>query len=104
MVNELNIKVESISLSELLNRNLIIPEYQRLYVWTKKEIEKLLFQFSEHNNRKVEYGEKPYFYLGSIVLHNNGIGFNIIDGQQRLTTLSILDLIKNKKASPILLT
>lgn len=101
MVNELNIKVESISLSELLNRNLIIPEYQRPYVWTKKEIEKLLFQFSEHNNRKVEYGEKPYFYLGSIVLHNNGIGFNIIDGQQRLTTLSILDLIKNKKESRI---
>ena len=89
------LNVKSISLSELFNDyNLAIPEYQRPYIWTKREIEKLLSQFSEHSNRLVEKGVKPNFYLGSIVLHNDGEKHNIIDGQQRLTTMQILHLIK----------
>lgn len=88
------IKVESITLSELLKYNLAIPEYQRPYVWTHKEIEKLQFQFSEHEKRITE--NKPNFYLGSIVLHDDGEKYNIIDGQQRITSMQILDLIKNQ--------
>jgi uncharacterized protein with ParB-like and HNH nuclease domain len=86
--------VKSLTLKELFKEKLVIPEYQRPYVWTKTEIEKLLFQFSEHINRE---GEKPNFYLGSIVLHKNGDEYNIIDGQQRITTMQILQLIKNKQ-------
>lgn len=88
------VNVESISLKNLFSKKLAIPEYQRPYVWTKTEIEKLLFQFSEHINRECE---KPNFYLGSIVLHKDGDDYNIIDGQQRITTMQILQLIKNKQ-------
>lgn len=92
------VNVESISLKDLFSKKLAIPEYQRPYVWTKTEIEKLLFQFSEHINRE---GEKPNFYLGSIVLHKDGNDYNIIDGQQRITTMQILQLIKTKQTNDI---
>ena len=96
---ENNIKVGSITLDTLFSKyKLIIPEYQRPYVWTEREINKLLFQFSEHIERK---DDKPHFYLGSIVLHKDGNDYNIIDGQQRITTLQILDLIKNNRSDPI---
>lgn len=88
------VEVQSISLQSLFEKKLTIPEYQRPYVWTKIEIDKLLYQFSEHLNRNVAKGEKPNFYLGSIVLHKEGDHFNIIDGQQRITTLQVLGLLK----------
>lgn len=88
-----SIEVKSISLSELfLDFNLKIPEYQRPYVWTKYNINKLIHQISEHNNRK---DDKPNFYLGSIVLHKDDDGYNIIDGQQRITTMQILGKVKS---------
>ncbi len=88
------VEVQSISLQSLFEKKLTIPEYQRPYVWTKVEIDKLLYQFSEHLNRNVATGDKPNFYLGSIVLHKEGDHFNIIDGQQRITTLQVLGLLK----------
>ena len=88
------IKVESLTLKELFERQetLAIPEYQRPYVWSPKEINKLLVQFKQHQERT---DEKPLFYLGSIVLHKKDNLLEIIDGQQRLTTLQILSLIKS---------
>lgn len=85
IVSEEGLEVESISFKELISKNLKIPAYQRPYVWTEKEIKKLFNQFAQHNDRK---DNKPNFYLGSIVLHKDTNGFfNIIDGQQRITTL-----------------
>ena len=88
------ITVESLTLKELFDKQtLTIPEYQRPYVWTPKEINKLLDQLKRHGERK---DEKPLFYLGSIVLHKNRQNaLEIIDGQQRLTTLQILSIIKS---------
>jgi hypothetical protein len=98
MNEDLNkIELDSTTLDVLLQKKLAIPEYQRPYVWTKKEIKKLLNQIDEHQNRKIENGVKPKFYLGSIVLHFDGEKYNIIDGQQRLTSLQLLDFIKNKR-------
>lgn len=88
--------VESLTLKELFDKQqtLAIPEYQRPYVWTPKEINKLLAQLKQHQERT---DEKPLFYLGSIVLFKNQKNdLEIIDGQQRLTTLQILSLIKSK--------
>ena len=47
------LEVESITLTELLKYKLAIPEYQRPYVWTHKEIQKLQFQFSRSEERRV---------------------------------------------------
>lgn len=66
----------------------IIPEYQRPYRWTKDECETLwndiLGVFGNGSNVE-EY------FLGSIVTYkNDNGGLEIIDGQQRITTLTLL--------------
>lgn len=82
MENE-NLKI--ISLKEALKLNLSIPNYQRPYRWST-ESASLLFNdiYSAYKSNIPEYR------IGSIVLHNNNIELEIVDGQQRITTLSIL--------------
>ncbi len=67
---------------------LTIPEYQRPYVWNEKQINRLLNDLKEYQLWEDE--EKPLFYLGSIILHQAGERLNIIDGQQRITTMLML--------------
>ena len=77
---------------------LVVPEYQRPYVWKEKEVTKLitdLTEYGEYNNP-----DKPLYYLGSIILHKADGNLNIIDGQQRLTTLAIIQHISNKNKVP----
>ena len=70
----------------------IIPKYQRAYTWGKREWEQLF--------EDVTANEEGYF-LGSIICVNDDVGmpkrFEVIDGQQRLTTLSIMLLAIYKK-------
>jgi len=78
--------VAQLSIKETLNERggkinvYKIPPYQREYAWGKKEWEELFFDILENN--------KNYF-LGSIICIDNKEFFEVIDGQQRLTTLSI---------------
>jgi uncharacterized protein with ParB-like and HNH nuclease domain len=73
-----------------------IPSVQRPYSWTTNEAGELLddlLDFMEHYNvteQNVGDVEEPYF-LGSIVLvKKDGPQAEVLDGQQRLTTLTIL--------------
>lgn len=66
-----------------------VPRYQRDYSWTESEWDDLwqdlIALFSED--------AEPAHYLGYVVLQtSNNKDFHIIDGQQRLTTLSLLIL------------
>ena len=66
-----------------------IPNYQRQYCWTNDELDALWNDLYEAYENKSE-GNDCYF-LGSIVVVNNGKGYyELIDGQQRITTLMIL--------------
>ena len=67
---------------------LVIPEYQRPYVWGNIEVRQLLNDLLEYFSE--DSVKKPLYYLGSIILHKKGNDLNIIDGQQRITTLAIL--------------
>ncbi len=86
----------TLSLKDLFDQNLTIPTYQRGYCWRKENIIKFLdtmyFELQKHisKNEKTENTDSPPYHLGTIILKNNGTSFDIIDGQQRLTTLSIL--------------
>lgn len=65
---------------------LAIPEYQRPYRWQSDQIERLLADYRYYVNE-----EGGAFYLGSLILHQSADGkLNIIDGQQRLTTLALV--------------
>ncbi|WP_088896813.1 DUF262 domain-containing protein [Rhodococcus sp. BUPNP1] len=65
-----------------------IPEYQRPYAWQVEQAGQLLEDLVEAMDRG---DDEPYF-LGSIVLVKspNATRAEVIDGQQRLTTLTIL--------------
>ena len=69
-----------------------MPSYQRPYAWTNDEAGELLSDLTNALPTNDEGDRaKPYF-LGSIVLteQHGAPGYQVIDGQQRLTTLTIL--------------
>lgn len=70
----------------------VVPIYQRNYSWTKDEIEQLLNDIND-----VPEGFKGKYYLGSLIVNQLGANvFEVIDGQQRLTTLYLLfSFLKN---------
>lgn len=72
-------------LSELLNIDLTIPPYQRPYKWSEKNVIQLLEDIFEY----VILKNKDY-RIGNIILHNENSTKNVVDGQQRLTTISLL--------------
>lgn len=65
-----------------------IPSYQRPYSWTKEEASELFKDLADFHEAENEDG----YFLGSIVLIKNDASprAEVIDGQQRLTTLTIL--------------
>ena len=65
-----------------------IPRYQRPYVWEEETVQQLLDDIKDAKDRG---GDEPYF-LGSIVLmrSNSDVKSQVVDGQQRLTTLTML--------------
>lgn len=73
---------------------LFIPEYQRPYVWKEKQINRLLDDFIEYESNKDS--EKAMFYIGSIIVHQHEGKLKIIDGQQRITTLLLINAIINQ--------
>ena len=69
----------------LADRYLSVPAYQRSYAWEEKQITDL---FADIANA-IAKGKQEYF-LGSIVVIDKENGQEVVDGQQRLATISIL--------------
>lgn len=72
----------------------LIPDYQRPYAWEEGECQTLwddifLFSFPENDCDKFNQASDEYF-LGPIVTFSNEGKSEVIDGQQRLTTLMLL--------------
>lgn len=99
-MSKLNIDQKTIkSLFGDKKSNFIIPDYQRPYAWGDKECQTLwddLFAFSfpedeEGNPDPGLFNPDEEYYLGPIVTFKNEDGYlEVIDGQQRLTTLMLL--------------
>jgi len=72
----------------------IIPSYQRGYRWTKTEVDLLLndiWEFKQNPPKQDIYNEnKPFYCLQPIVVKDYKGKWELIDGQQRLTTIFIL--------------
>ena len=85
------IKPEIITVKQLVNtKHLIIPNYQRPYKWSIKNVNQLLDDI-------LFFKQKPAYRLGTIVYHlDENKNLNIVDGQQRSITLLLIGLaIKN---------
>jgi hypothetical protein len=69
-----------------------IPEYQRGYVWDETKIEQLIIDLEEHFFEDDNFNENsPSYYFGTVLVHYTGNEYNIIDGQQRITTLLLMN-------------
>lgn len=92
--NKNTIQTEILSIDKLLfSMDLSIPEYQRPYKWTPKNVHQLIDDILLHKN-------KSSYRIGTIVLHRDTKSLDIVDGQQRMLTLTLITyaLFKNKEA------
>jgi len=66
----------------------IVPDYQREYVWTDKEVHQLL----EDINEQIDAGSGREYFIGTVLVSPAAEKnhFEVIDGQQRLTTFFLL--------------
>lgn len=72
------------SLGTIFSNNLVIPDYQRNYCWGEKEVDSLW-------NTLTEMVDTKDYHLGIIILHKTSDAkYSVIDGQQRLVTLTLL--------------
>lgn len=97
-MSESLLEPEIISVKQLLAiPNLRIPEYQRPYKWTEKNVNQLIDDIRDNL-------DKSAYRIGTLVIHNNKEEgkLDIVDGQQRTITLfllaiKILPLIEGNK-------
>lgn len=85
--------VKTLTISDLFNDenkcNYIIPIYQRNYAWGDDEISSLLQDIKNACEKNKEQDKN--YYIGSLVVYRRDNGdFEVIDGQQRLTTLTLI--------------
>jgi uncharacterized protein with ParB-like and HNH nuclease domain len=81
----MNVEARSQIIENVLRKGqYIIPGYQREYDWTEENINEFLNDIKDSN-------EKNYF-IGHMVCEGNynGATFEVIDGQQRITTITIM--------------
>lgn len=83
--NKLHLK----ALSDLSGMDFVIKDYQRGYRWTPTEVNRLLDDFADFVKRKNQVGE--FYCLQPIVVRPiDDERYEVIDGQQRLTTLYLI--------------
>ncbi|WP_295916902.1 DUF262 domain-containing protein [Anaerovibrio lipolyticus] len=78
----------SLTITELLDgakKQFFIPVYQRTYNWRQRDCDTLFEDLLAVYNKKY-----PSHFFGSIVYIRKEDDFTIIDGQQRITTVSLL--------------
>ena len=88
-----NTDVHTFSIRELLadDARYLVPMYQRNYAWGEGEITQLLQDVVDYQAKKESGGKSQTYYIGTLVVFARSDGsFEVIDGQQRFTTLSLL--------------
>ena len=97
------IQAKELQLVSIFNDNyrFEIPDYQRPYAWTTEQTGALLDDLLHAIGDVESVSEAAPYFLGSIVTIKNGLRpqAQIVDGQQRLTTLTVLLCVLRELAS-----
>lgn len=95
----MEIKAQVQNIAKLKDYFFIVPDYQREYVW---QVDDQVEQFLVDIDNEFEPGarEQSSYFIGSIIIVKNGKKYDVIDGQQRLTTVVLTmcafrDVMKN---------
>ena len=98
----MNVEARSQKIENVLKKGIFtIPDYQREYDWDNSEIDEFIEDIEEVKSN-------DSYFIGHMVLEGdfNGNSFNVIDGQQRITTITIIlsvirDLFYSKKETDL---
>lgn len=77
------VSIHDLGIGDIFGLPLSIPDYQRIYCWENRQIESLWQSLHTLD------GDTPY-HLGTIILQNRQERYEIVDGQQRLVTLTLM--------------
>lgn len=81
------IQSQDISVATIFQAFYAVPDYQREYVWQADQVEQLLRDVLNEQDQR-EVSRAPEYFIGSIVVCPGSDGvLDLIDGQQRMTTL-----------------
>lgn len=87
----LQVQTELLSLAEVVHKGIgfIIPSYQRPYVWSDEDVVKLFDDI-----KQAFIAKESHYFIGSTLsaLNAETKSYELIDGQQRMTTLMLLSL------------
>jgi uncharacterized protein with ParB-like and HNH nuclease domain len=92
-------KAKVLFVKDFLDYHLRIPPYQRPYKWKANRHVRQLIEDIIRESGRIVNGEHVDYRIGSIIFHIKGKNYNIVDGQQRLITLSLILEVLNSKLS-----
>lgn len=95
--NNLKVDGKGKSLREVLSQKYVIDYFQREYKWEKKHIEQLIYDLDYNFFENYKAGDstesvasyKSYF-MGPYIVYQEKNTYSLVDGQQRLTSLTLL--------------
>ncbi|MCM2680962.1 DUF262 domain-containing protein [Echinimonas agarilytica] len=93
--------ITSFSVKALLmdSHRYLVPMYQRNYAWGEGEINQLVQDVLDYQLKSQHTDNKPKYYIGTLVVYERKDGsFEVIDGQQRFTTLTLLAFVLKRMA------
>ncbi len=82
----MNVDAKNLTIENVLTKGrYLIPDYQREFSWTNENIKELISDIRESST-------SDNYFIGHMVLHGdfNGNSFEVIDGQQRITTITVM--------------
>lgn len=80
------LEIKPHGLGSCLSGNFIsVPKYQRAYSWDVENVKEFLFDINT-----AFLSTQPEYFMGSVVVQGRDQQFEVVDGQQRLTTAAIL--------------
>lgn len=85
-----NMKIEAQvkSIKKLKDYFFLVPDYQREYVWkADDQVEQFLIDIDNEYDEQAD--DQESYFIGSIIVVKNKNKYDVIDGQQRLTTITL---------------
>ena len=101
------INAKEFDLKTILSNKYTVDYFQREYKWERKNIEELIDDLRTAFFDNYKEGDIPSeavsgygtYFMGSVVINEKSHPFSIIDGQQRITSLTLLLMFLNQKTN-----
>ncbi len=106
MSTSLQIESNDLTIDKILKDFYQVPDFQREFVWTNENVEVMLQDIWDEMLAGDEQQERSEYFLGSIVVCLGADGvYDLIDGQQRITTIFLTlcaarDLLEEQRECP----